>query len=107
MSLTKYLQCTKDFEATDSRDKLYALLGVASDVTPEVIVPDYEKPIKAVFLDLVRFLVTQRGSLDIISSPPGGCFGRHRQRIRAPSSKRTENSRPGYRIGECPKNYVR
>ncbi|KAJ0116387.1 hypothetical protein J7T55_007367 [Diaporthe amygdali] len=68
MSLTKYLQCTKDYKATDARDKLYALIGVASDISPEDIVPDYTKPTRTVFLDLVRFLVVQRGSLDIISS---------------------------------------
>lgn len=71
MSLTKCLQCTKDYEATDMRDKLYALIGVASDIFPEDIVPDYTKSTKTVFLDLVRFLVTRRRSLDIISS------GRH------------------------------
>lgn len=68
MSLTKYLQCTKDYEASDMRDKLYALIGVASDISPEDIVPDYAKSTKTVFLDLVRFLVTRRRSLDIISS---------------------------------------
>lgn len=71
MSLTKCLQCTKDYEATDTRDKLYALIGVASDICPEDIVPDYTKSTRTVFLDLVYFLVTKRRSLDIISS------GRH------------------------------
>lgn len=68
MSLTKYLQCTKDYEASDMRDKLYALIGVASDISPEDIVPDYTKATREVFLDLVRFLVTRRRNLDIISS---------------------------------------
>lgn len=68
MSLTKYLQCTKDYEASDMRDKLYALIGVASDISPEDIVPDYTKSTRTVFFDLVLFLVTRRRSLDIISS---------------------------------------
>lgn len=68
MSLTKYLQCTKDYEASDMRDKLYALIGVASDISPEDIVPDYAKSPRVVFLDLVRFLVERRRNLDIISS---------------------------------------
>lgn len=71
MSLTKYLKCTKDYEASDMRDKLYALIGVASDISPEDIVPDYTKSTRTVFLDLVHFLVTRRRSLDVISS------GRH------------------------------
>lgn len=70
-SLTKYLKCTRDYEASDMRDKLYALIGVASDISPEDIVPDYTKPTRTVFLDLVHFLVTKRHSLDIIAS------GRH------------------------------
>lgn len=68
MSLTKYLQCTKDYEASDMRDKLYALIGVSSDISPEDIVPDYTKSTRDVFLDLVRFLVIRRRNLDIISS---------------------------------------
>lgn len=68
MGLAKYLQCTKHYEATDMRDKLYALIGVSCDISPEDIVPDYEKSTRTVFLDLVRFLVTKRRSLDIISS---------------------------------------
>ena len=68
MSLTKYLKCTKDYEASDMRDKLYALIGVASDISPEDMVPNYTKSPRTVFLDLVHFLVTRRRSLDIISS---------------------------------------
>lgn len=68
MSLTKYVQCTKDYEASDMRDKLYALIGVSSDISPEDIVPDYTKSTRDVFLDLVRFLVMRRRNLDIISS---------------------------------------
>lgn len=68
MSLTRYLQCTKDYEASDMRDKLYALIGLASDISPEDMVPDYTKATREVFLDLVRFLVTRRRNLDIISS---------------------------------------
>ncbi|KAG8162970.1 hypothetical protein KVR01_007448 [Diaporthe batatas] len=68
MGLAKYLQCTKDYEATDTRDKLYALIGISCDISPDDIVPDYEKSTRTVFLDLVRFLVTRRRNLDIISS---------------------------------------
>ncbi|KAK7697571.1 hypothetical protein SLS64_013390 [Diaporthe eres] len=71
MSLNECLQCTKDYEATDMRDKLYALLGAATDISPEDIMPDYTKSTRTVFLDLVHFLATRRRSLDFISS------GRH------------------------------
>ncbi|KAI1211976.1 HET-domain-containing protein [Annulohypoxylon truncatum] len=68
MPLVRFVHCTQDYQATDSRDKLYALLGMASDVTPDDIIPDYTKPVQEVFLDLVRFMVTNRYDLDIISS---------------------------------------
>ncbi|KAI2464806.1 HET-domain-containing protein [Annulohypoxylon bovei var. microspora] len=68
MPLVRFVHCTQDYQATDSRDKLYALLGMASDVTPDDIIPDYTKPVQEVFLDLVKFMVTNRHDLDIISS---------------------------------------
>ncbi|KAI1409895.1 HET-domain-containing protein [Hypoxylon sp. FL1857] len=68
MPLVRFVHCTQDYQATDSRDKLYALLGMASDISPDDIIPDYTKPVQEVFLDLVRFMVTERRSLDIISS---------------------------------------
>ncbi|KAI5867869.1 HET-domain-containing protein [Durotheca rogersii] len=42
--------------ASDPRDKLYALLGMASD------------PVQDVFVDLVRFMAVHRRSLDILAS---------------------------------------
>ncbi|KAI0886291.1 HET-domain-containing protein [Annulohypoxylon maeteangense] len=68
MPLVRFVHCTQDYQATDSRDKLYALLGMASDVTSDDIIPDYTKPVQEVFLDLVRFMVSNRYDLDIISS---------------------------------------
>ncbi|KAI1449094.1 HET-domain-containing protein [Annulohypoxylon stygium] len=68
MSLVRLVHCTQDYQATDSRDKVYALLGMASDVSPDDIIPDYTKPVQEVFLELVRFMITNRYDLDIISS---------------------------------------
>lgn len=67
MPLTRYLQCTRDYRATDPRDKLYALLGVATDLAPDEIMPDYTKPVDSVFSDLVMYLGTKHGNLDIVS----------------------------------------
>ncbi|KAK3381902.1 heterokaryon incompatibility protein-domain-containing protein [Podospora didyma] len=68
MLLTRLLQCTRDYGATDPRDKLYALLGMASDVSADDLVPDYARSVESVFTNLVQFMVSQKGSLDIISS---------------------------------------
>jgi len=68
MLLIRLLQCTREYNATDPRDKIYALLGIANDVTPQDIFPDYTQPPESVYLKVVRFMVTIRKSLDIISS---------------------------------------
>lgn len=68
MPLVRFVHCTQDYQATDLRDKLYALLGMASDLSPDDIIPDYTKPVQEVFLDLVRFMAIDRCNLDIISS---------------------------------------
>lgn len=68
MLLIRLLQCTRDYSATDPRDKIYAMLGIAADVSPTDIVPDYTQSPEEVYLGVLRFMITTRGSLDIISS---------------------------------------
>ncbi|KAI1759882.1 HET-domain-containing protein [Hypoxylon sp. FL1150] len=68
MPLVRLVHCTQDYQATDLRDKLYALLGMASDISPDDIIPDYTKSVQQVFLDLVRFMAVEHRNLDIISS---------------------------------------
>jgi len=62
------MECTRDYQASDPREKLYALLGMASDVSFDDLPPDYAQPVEAVFRNLVSFMINARGSLDIISS---------------------------------------
>jgi ankyrin repeat protein len=58
----------KDSEATDPRDKIYALLGILSNEVHEVLLfPDYNKTEENVVHDTVAFLLhlaKQRGSMD-------------------------------------------
>ncbi|KAK3996171.1 heterokaryon incompatibility protein-domain-containing protein [Cladorrhinum sp. PSN332] len=68
LPLIRLLQGTRDYDASDPRDKLYALLGMALDVSTELLVPDYSKSAETVFRNLVEFMITSRRSLDIISS---------------------------------------
>ncbi|KAJ3525108.1 hypothetical protein NM208_g11783 [Fusarium decemcellulare] len=68
MTLVGLLRSTQDYQASDPRDKLYALLGVASDVSAEDIIPDYTRPVQKVYEDLVKFMAVQRRSLDILPS---------------------------------------
>jgi hypothetical protein len=50
----------KDYQATDPRDRLYALLGF----TPSIpIIPDYTKPAEEVYEELVRISIQTTGTL--------------------------------------------
>jgi Heterokaryon incompatibility protein (HET) len=67
------------FGATDPRDKVYGLLGLASDVQQQdeesdMMVPDYNKPLATVYAETTRFVVTRTGRLDILRV----CEGFHR-----------------------------
>ena len=61
--LTHFRHC----EATDPRDKVYALLGLASDIPSDAeFGPDYASSVAQVYQDLVRFVVTKDRNLDIL-----------------------------------------
>jgi hypothetical protein len=68
MTLFSLLRSTRTYKATDPRDKLYALLGLATDPEITALEPDYNKPVTVVYQDLVRFMLSTQGSLDIITS---------------------------------------
>ena len=54
-------------EATDPRDKVYALLGLATDSHPESIMPDYESPVSLVYAESVKDTINREGNLQIFS----------------------------------------
>ena len=56
-SLLNVLQHLRTYECKDSRDKVYAVLGMASEVTEGSIVPDYLKPLHEVYVDVARLLL--------------------------------------------------
>lgn len=53
------LALLRTFECRDPRDKLYAALGLAADVSAEDIIPDYTKSVEEVYHDIVNFTDTQ------------------------------------------------
>lgn len=56
----------QDFEASDPRDKLYALLGLVAEQNPGSIIADYGKPVQSVFTDFATaYLLSSR--LDIFA----------------------------------------
>jgi hypothetical protein len=54
-------------EATDPRDKVYALLGLATDNHPNSLVPDYSLPVGTVYGMVVKDLMTRSKNLDFLS----------------------------------------
>jgi hypothetical protein len=68
------LERTKHFHATDPRDKLFALLQLASNtvntfVHDPLITPDYTKPITSVISDFVRWQIRESLSLRVLINP--------------------------------------
>ena len=63
------------FKATDQRDKVYGLLGIACETAgttqwPEALLPDYELPIAQVYAKVAEFLISKSGSLAILTRRP-------------------------------------
>lgn len=63
---------TSGFKYTDDRDRLFAILGLTSELAsektlPSSIAPDYSKTRRQVFADYTRWSIWHRGSLDILS----------------------------------------
>ncbi|KAK3681272.1 heterokaryon incompatibility protein-domain-containing protein [Podospora appendiculata] len=68
LPLDTLLQLTQDYQATDPRDTVYAILGVASDIQGDEFFADYTKPLKRVCFDLFKFMVSTKSRLGVISS---------------------------------------
>lgn len=73
LSIVQLLIENRVADSADPRDKLYALLGLASDGHAEALTPDYGKPLSQVFKELFKYIVNRDKRLDIIcASQPVG-----------------------------------
>lgn len=68
------LQQFRNFEATDPRDKLYALYGLLGleTATPEnnsLLSLSYDRPLQEVYLNFAIYMLTSSQSLDLLSVP--------------------------------------
>jgi Heterokaryon incompatibility protein (HET)/Clr5 domain len=68
-SLETLLSMTRSLQITDPRDRIYALIGLASDTTSILISPNYSKTAFRVYSDYLYFHFQQSGSLDILCLP--------------------------------------
>jgi hypothetical protein len=58
VSLSKILGLTSIFQATDPRDKVYALLGVTNNILTQALLPDYGKSVEQVYTDVAQHFIT-------------------------------------------------
>jgi hypothetical protein len=65
LDLEVLLDLTREFQSTDPRDKIYALLGVYYDETV-TIQPQYEKPVGFVYSEAIRALIEGKQDLSIL-----------------------------------------
>ena len=70
LSMTELVFRAREFQATDSRDKVFGLLGMANDISPEFrrSFIDYSKTKEDVYCELAKAVITTSGSLDILSA---------------------------------------
>ena len=54
-------------EATDPRDKVYALLGLATDNHSGSIIPDYKSPLGLVYAEVVKDIMIRKSNLQVFS----------------------------------------
>ncbi|KAK9413750.1 putative Heterokaryon incompatibility domain-containing protein [Seiridium unicorne] len=87
-----------DLEATDYRDKIYALLGFIDpdDVSIEIR-PDYAKAVEAVFADFTRWWIRTRRSLRILSAIHASS-GRSWQDMSAMPRETASDKRPSWSL---------
>jgi hypothetical protein len=74
--LSFLLNSFSKFGATDSRDKVYGLLGLAKEIQQQdqdsaIMVPDYTKSLATVYTETAKFIILKSGRLDILRSCDG------------------------------------
>jgi hypothetical protein len=53
-------------EATDPRDKVFAMLGLAEDFSPDLLKPNYSKSVGQIYRETTLASIKQTGSLEIL-----------------------------------------
>ncbi|KAN0088998.1 HET domain containing protein [Hyaloscypha variabilis] len=66
--LLRLLSEARNSYATDARDKVYALLGLASDVDSLSLLPDYSQDASEVYTRMVKSWIQRDRNLDILSA---------------------------------------
>jgi hypothetical protein len=72
LPLVELLGSVSTFQATDGRDKIFAQLGMMTEVAamdeiPLTIGPDYCKPVAQVFQEFTRWVISSQNNLDLLA----------------------------------------
>lgn len=66
-SIFRLLMATLGLDATDPRDKIFALVGLAPEKDRSALSPDYSKSTALVYAETTKHVITSTGNLDILS----------------------------------------
>ncbi|RYP46987.1 hypothetical protein DL768_006910 [Monosporascus sp. mg162] len=58
---------TANFKSTDPRDKIFALLGLATDADDGRLIPDYRKSPSQVYTEVAQHLIVGKGTIALLS----------------------------------------
>lgn len=73
LELLPCLQICRGFQATDPRDKIYAMMGLLSTsartdaLKAGILIPDYKLSVRDVYINLTRWHITQSKTLEILN----------------------------------------
>lgn len=94
-----------EMEASDPRDKVWALLAFGRDTNPETntrladrMRPDYTKAPAQMFADFTRWCISQQSSLSVLSTVHG-LRGRMWQSLHSPGAASRSIQRPSWAVG--------
>lgn len=65
-TMEKLLVLAQEFKATEPRDMIYGLLGLALLAKHEDLIPDYSKPLQEVYTQATRLAIDEAGQLSLL-----------------------------------------
>lgn len=74
--LITLLKSCAHFGATDPRDQVYGLLGIAGDSGEPYFLPDYSQSVRDVYINVTRHIITKTMSLEVLQSAGVGMVER-------------------------------
>lgn len=67
LTIAKLLPALRSFSATDPRDMVISLTGIAADLQPGLFEPDYRMPVGETYARFALSVIRSTGRLDILS----------------------------------------